>query len=165
MYENPYMQNPYLQQQRFGGFQYQQPQQMQQVQPVQQPQFQQQFPQLIGRTVNRMEEITANDVPMNAPYALFPKADLSEIYLKSWTANGTIQTVAFKPVLNGNIENSTNNQPESKIGLSDDAIQAFMNRFDEVTSKIDELEKVMSGTNNSVRQKTKTSVQKKEDAE
>ena len=101
MYENPYLQNPYLQQ-RF----YQQPQQYQQMQQlqqpsqqIQQPQFQsQQLPQLIGRPVNQVEEITANDVPMNAPYALFPKSDLSEIYLKSWTANGTIQTIAFKPV-------------------------------------------------------------------
>lgn len=93
MYENPYLQNPYLQQ-RF----YQQPQQYQQMQQlqqpsqqIQQPQFQsQQLPQLIGRPVNQVEEITANDVPMNAPYALFPKSDLSEIYLKSWTANGSM---------------------------------------------------------------------------
>ena len=135
MYENPYLQNPYLQQ-RF----YQQPQQYQQMQQlqqpsqqIQQPQFQsQQLPQLIGRPVNQVEEITANDVPMNAPYALFPKSDLSEIYLKL------------------------------KIGLTEDVTQALMSQFEELKNKIDRLEQSMSGSSGTVRAKTKTSTTKKD---
>ena len=49
--------------------------------------------------VNSVEEVTANDVPMNAPFAIFPKADGSEVYIKSWSANGLIQTVTYKPQL------------------------------------------------------------------
>lgn len=165
MYENPYLQNPYMQQ-RF----YQQPQQYQQMQQlqqptqqIQQPQFQsQQLPQLIGRPVNQVEEITANDVPMNAPYALFPKSDLSEIYLKSWTANGTIQTIAFKPVQMNQADNSLRNQSELKIGLTDDVTQALMSQFEELKSKIDRLEQSMSGSFGTVRTKTKTSTTKKD---
>lgn len=165
MYENPYLQNPYLQQ-RF----YQQPQQYQQMQQlqqptqqIQQPQFQsQQLPQLIGRPVNQVEEITANDVPMNAPYALFPKSDLSEIYLKSWTANGTIQTIAFKPVQMNQADNSLRNQSELKIGLTEDVTQALMSQFEELKNKIDRLEQSMSGNYGTVRTKTKTSTTKKD---
>lgn len=165
MYENPYLQNPYLQQ-RF----YQQPQQYQQMQQlqqptqqIQQPQFQsQQLPQLIGRPVNQVEEITANDVPMNAPYALFPKSDLSEIYLKSWTANGTIQTIAFKPVQMNQADNSLRNQPELKIGLTEDVTQALMSQFEELKNKIDRLEQSVSGNSGAVRTKSKTSITKKD---
>lgn len=165
MYENPYLQNPYMQQ-RF----YQQPQQYQQMQQlqqptqqIQQPQFQsQQLPQLIGRPVNQVEEITANDVPMNAPYALFPKSDLSEIYLKSWTANGTIQTIAFKPVQMNQADNSLRNQSEFKIGLTEDVTQALMSQFEELKNKIDRLEQSMSGSSGTVRTKSKASTVKKD---
>lgn len=165
MYENPYLQNPYLQQ-RF----YQQPQQYQQMQQlqqptqqIQQPQFQsQQLPQLIGRPVNQVEEITANDVPMNAPYALFPKSDLSEIYLKSWTANGTIQTIAFKPVQMNQADNSLRNQSELKIWLTEDVTQALMSQFEELKNKIDRLEQSVSGSSGAVRTKSKTSTTKKD---
>ena len=165
MYENPYLQNPYLQQ-RF----YQQPQQYQQMQQIQQPtqqiqqpQFQsQQLPQLIGRPVNQVEEITANDVPMNAPYALFPKSDLSEIYLKSWTANGTIQTIAFKPVQMNQADNCLHNQSELKLGLSEDVTQVLMSQFEELKNKIDRLEQSMSGNSGTARTKSKTSTVKKD---
>ena len=165
MYENLYLQNPYLQQ-RF----YQQPQQYQQMQQlqqptqqIQQPQFQsQQLPQLIGRPVNQVEEITANDVPMNAPYALFPKSDLSEIYLKSWTANGTIQTIAFKPVQMNQADNSLRTQSELKIGLTEDVTQALMSQFEELKNKIDRLEQSMSGSSGTIRTKSKTSTVKKD---
>lgn len=62
---------------------------------------------LNGRTVNSIEEITANDVPMNVPYSIFPKNDLSQIYIKSWNANGTIQTIAYAPIQPENSEQGT----------------------------------------------------------
>ena len=155
MYENPYFGNPYLQQnqQRYGT-PYQQP--VQQMQAQQQPVYNQmqqvpqqiQQPQLIGHIVDGQETIQASDVPMNAPYALFPKNDLSEIYLKSWTANGTIQTIVFKPVQNQQTDNLPSTQSEMKIGLSDDATEAFMKRFDELGRKLDELENSMTNNQN-----------------
>ena len=106
--------------------QYQQPQQ-----------FQQQFPQqimpqqagLCGRMVNSVEEVTANDVPMNAPFAIFQKADGSEVYIKSWGANGLIQTVTYKPQLDG----KQNELPK------EDAATLFapiMERLDQIEAKI-----------------------------
>jgi hypothetical protein len=52
------------------------------------------------------------EVPIGA-YGVFPKADLSEIYIKTWNNNGTTSIVTFKPVapvldsntMNDNINN------------------------------------------------------------
>lgn len=85
MYENPYMGNQYMQQiPRYNGMQYQQMQQPVYQNPVQQSPTQQQaaVPQLIGRTVNSVDEITANDVPMNYPWIacihILEKQDVKE---------------------------------------------------------------------------------------
>ena len=137
MYENPYMGNQYMQQiPRYNGMQYQQMQQPVYQNPVQQAPTQQQaaVPQLIGRTVNSVDEITANDVPMNYPYAIFPKNDLSEVYLKSWTPNGTTQTITFKPEIN-TTPNNTNRQESANTK----ATEEIMRRFDELSDQIKEI--------------------------
>ena len=53
-----------------------------------------------GRVVQAVETINPNEVPMDGSVAFFPKQDLTEIYAKSWNADGTIRTSTFKPVLN-----------------------------------------------------------------
>lgn len=69
MYENQLWGNPYFptNAQRFPTNQYQS--------AFQQPQFHQSINQIVGRPVDGVEMIQASDVPMNAPYALFPKRD------------------------------------------------------------------------------------------
>lgn len=54
-----------------------------------------------GRVVQAVETINPNEVPMDGSVAFFPKQDLTEIYAKSWNADGTIRTLTFKPALNG----------------------------------------------------------------
>lgn len=141
MYENYY--NPYLQQsqQRYAGYQ----------QPIQQmSMFQNQATiqgnQLIGRTVNSANEIQANDVPMNMPYALFPKNDLSEIYLKSWSPNGTIQTRVFKPE-SQHAGNLPQEQAELKLDLSDESMGGILKRFDDLSVKLNAIEQMMADNN------------------
>ena len=56
-----------------------------------------QSPQVQGKMVSNFNEITANDVPMNGNYATFVKSDMSEIQLRRWNANGTIDTASYKP--------------------------------------------------------------------
>lgn len=114
MYENPY-----------GGYRpyYQQ--------PVQQS-------QLFGRPVDRQESIQANDVPMNMPYALFPKTDLSEIYLKSWSPNGAIQTVVFKPEIPKPM-NLPGIDEKSKENAYSEATEDIMRRLDELSAQIQEI--------------------------
>lgn len=62
-----------------------------------QPQQSMQRPIIFGRVVNQIEEITANDVPMDGTSGIFPMSDGSAIYKKRWNADGTIQTVKYVP--------------------------------------------------------------------
>lgn len=99
---------------------------------------------LNGKMVDTVEQITANDVPMDGSVAIFPKNDMSEIYLKSWTPNGTIATVVFKPALEEQANNSTPIQSEIKIGIDNEVTEVFMQRFDELKTKLEELENSMT---------------------
>ena len=116
-------------------------------QTLQQPQMQMQPQQmqigLNGKMVDVVDQITANDVPMDGSVAIFPKKDMSEIYLKSWTPNGTIATVVFRPVMEES-NNSASVQESLKVGLSDEVTEVFMQKFDELAKKIEELEKSMT---------------------
>ena len=123
---------------------YMQPQQQSYSQPAlqqyQQPSYMQQAAQRInGRVVQSADMITANDVPMDGSVAFFPTQDLSEIYAKSWDANGKIVTRLFKPVSDSYPSNPTQDTENLKIGLSDEVTQVFMKRFDELEKRIDDL--------------------------
>ena len=133
-YPNPnYYQNYMQPQQQF----YNQPAALQQYQ---QPPYMQQTAQRInGRVVQSADMITANDVPMDGSVAFFPTQDLSEIYAKSWDANGKIVTRLFKPVSDSYPSNTTQDTEKLKIGLSDEVTQVFMKRFDELEKRIDDL--------------------------
>ena len=98
---------------------------------------------LNGKMVDTVEQITANDVPMDGSVAIFPKKDMSEIYLKSWTPNGTIATVVYRPVME-EPNDSPSVQENLKVGLSDEVTEVFMKKFDELANKIEELEKSMT---------------------
>lgn len=118
----------------------------------------QQFQGLNGKVVDSLECVTANDVPMDGSFAIFPKKDMSEIYVKSWTPNGTIATVVFKPVSEEQANQYTPIQSEIKIELDNKVTEAFMQRFDELKTKIEELEESM----NKPMTKTSASKTKKE---
>ena len=112
---------------------------MQNIQRFQQPEQMQQG--IFGKVVQSQDSIVANDVPMNGSVAFFPKSDLSEIYAKQWSADGTISTMVFKPVQNDNPNKLSQDTEKLKIGLSDEATEVFEKHFDTLFSKIEELEK------------------------
>ena len=112
---------------------------MQNIQRFQQPEQMQQG--IFGKVVQSQDSIVANDVPMNGSVAFFPKSDLSEIYAKQWSADGTISTMVFKPVQNDNTNKLSQDTEKLKIGLSDEATEVFNKHFDALFSKMEELEK------------------------
>lgn len=118
--------NPYIQQQR--GYQ-------QQEIPVQQYQPVQQQIGINGKVIQTVENITANDVPMDGSVAFFPKNDLSEIYAKKWNSDGTICTVLFKPILDNK---STKTVENSEINSTEKLTKTVMERFDELEKRIDD---------------------------
>ena len=128
MYENPYgyqnYANPYFRQQ-------------QSVLPVATN-----TPVMI-KSVDNVNEIQVNDVPMNYPYAVFPKRDLSEIYIKSWNANGTIQTLVYVPKVEKS-KNDALDMTEGKIGANTDVTEGILDRFDELSEKLDAINSKLS---------------------
>lgn len=118
--------NPYIQQQR--GYQ-------QQEIPIQQYQPVQQQIGINGKVIQTVENITANDVPMDGSVAFFPKNDLSEIYAKKWNSDGTICTVLFKPILNNK---STETVEKPEINSTEKLTKTVMERFDELEKRIDD---------------------------
>lgn len=151
-------QQPYME--RLSGLQqFQQSLQAQQPQQPQQ-QFQQMPMGISGRVVPNAEAIAANDVPMDGSVAFFPMQDMSQILAKSWNADGTIKTVIYKPFVETPSNLSTTNK-KLNVGLSDDVTQAFMQRFDDISNKISQLEQSLTKPLT----KTSTSKTKKEAGE
>ena len=115
---------------------------MQNIQRFQQPQqFEQMQQGIFGKVVQSQDSIVANDVPMNGSVAFFPKSDLSEIYAKQWSADGTISTMVFKPIQNDNPNKLSQDTEKLKIDLSENVTEVFEKHFDTLFSKIEELEK------------------------
>ena len=171
-YQTPMMNNPYVQSQnpymdRMNFLQSYQQSLQQPLVPTQMSGANQQpMPQQIaginGRVVQAVENINANEVPMDGSMAFFPKQDMSEIYVKGWNADGTINTIVYKPYIepkNNQDINNTENAENLKIDLSDESTAVFMQKFDEIFNKFDELEGKICKTSASQR---KTSALKKE---
>lgn len=143
MMNNNYMpmQNPYADRMNFLQ-NYQQSLQQQPMQMNQQP-IPQQTVGINGRVVQAVENINANEVPMDGSMAFFPKQDLSEIYVKGWNANGRIKTIVYKPYTESdgnNVSNLTADIENTKFTLSDESTQLFLNKFEELSEKIGQLE-------------------------
>lgn len=94
-----------------------------------------------GKIIAEMSQITANDVPMDGSVAFFPKQDLSEVYAKSWNADGTIRTVTYKPVLDNEPKNVPTDTEKLKCELSDEATEGIMSKFDQISDRLGQLEK------------------------
>lgn len=151
----------------FNAYQYNPMQNVQQRLPQEQMQPQQaQQPApmsgMVGKMVGRIEDIAPQDVPMTGAPAFFPKQDLSEIYVKAWNSNGTLDTVVFKPVPMTDGINPMDGGKKLEIGLSDDVTGAFMKRFDELESKISSIE---SSLTKNTAKSTRSSTKKESDAE
>ena len=133
---NPYPYNPM---QRFQEQQLPQ----QSVQQIPQQQNLQMQTGINGRMVAAVEQIAANDVPMDGSVAFFPKQDLTEIYAKQWGADGSIKTVVYKPYTEPKDNQTVNSMIDvenAKFTLSDESTQLFLNKFEELSEKIGQLE-------------------------
>ena len=129
-------------------------------QPVQQPmqymdrlsqlqsQQYQQMPQqatnqfsAIGKIVDGIDVVRATDIPMDGNMYYFPKADGSEIYGKKWGMDGRTHITAFKPVLDGQGTDDTNDAGKAVFALSDEVTGVFMKRFDDLSERLERVEK------------------------
>lgn len=97
---------------------------------------------LSGRIVNDQNEILASDVAMDRPYSIFPKNDLSQIYIKSWNPNGIIQTIAYAPIQPENTEQGTN-IPQTDFNALNEDVRALRQ---EISERFDRLESSMTNS-------------------
>ncbi len=106
-----------------------------------QPQYNNQvtIPQISGRIVNNIAEVTANEVPMDGNQSLFPLTDKSCIYAKSWGADGTIKTTKYI------LEVPEGESEDSKDGL-----------YEMVSKRLDQFETLLTNKNNSKTRKEVT---------
>lgn len=99
----------------------------------------QQIAGINGRIVQAVETINPNEVPMDGSVAFFPKQDLTEIYAKSWNADGTIRTLTFKPVLNDKTDILSGDTEKLEFDLSEKATEGIMAKLNELSEKIEQL--------------------------
>lgn len=107
-----------------------------------QPQSQAQTPMtaapttLQGKVVDSEEIVKVTEVPFGG-YGVFPKADFSEIYVKTWNNNGTTQINVFRPVAT-EMENkkSTEKLLMEKLTQIENKLDAFNLKAEEEPKKV-----------------------------
>ena len=109
----------------------------------------QQIPQnvlntLNGKIVDSEDIVKATEVPIGS-YGVFPKADLSEIYIKTWNNNGTTRIIKYQPIMPAQQEE--NNAPEIK---NDDTIDKILEKIEQLENKLDD---IISGNNKAATKK------------
>ena len=115
------------------------------------PQTQQavQMTGLNGKIVDSEDVVKATEVPIGG-YGIFPKADLSEIYVKSWNNNGTPSVITFQPVAP---------PPASTPAAPDNSmILQLCQKIDNVESKIDSFIQNTLSNKTTIRDKEKEGI-------
>ena len=133
-YQQPYMQNPYMQ--RMENLQ----QFQQAIQPQPQMQSANNFTPL-GKIVDSVDIVKATDIPMDGNMYYFPKADGSMVFGKQWLANGQTRILTFKAILDEEGNNLSSEVEKFKIEPSEEFLEVFQGMFDGVLERIDKLEK------------------------
>jgi hypothetical protein len=87
---------------------------------------------LNGKIVDSEDIVKVTDVPIGS-YGIFPKADFSEIYIKSWNNNGTTNIITFKPDTTQNVSLMS----ETSNIINDDSINLILERITQLENKID----------------------------
>ena len=106
-------------------------------QNLQQPQ--QQTVYLNGRMVDSVESIVASEVPMDGNFAVFPKRDMSEVYLKYWTGEGKIATVIFKPISETYPSTLTYDQQKAQFEGFAASLEGLSDKVDKLSNRLDEV--------------------------
>lgn len=89
-------------------------------------------PPLNGKIVDGEDVVKATEVPIGG-YGIFPKADLSEIYLKTWNNNGTTSIITFQPI--PTVDNNQTQQQQLAGGNYNELLEKVNN----IEAKLDNL--------------------------
>ena len=123
--QQPYV-NPYLQRME----------NLQQFQQTLQPQI-----PVISKMVDSIDMVKSADIPMDGNMYYFPKADGTEVYGKSWLANGQTRILTFKAVLEDNPNNVSPNVEKFDFGALNERVDNVLECIKSVNEKIDKISK------------------------
>lgn len=93
-------------------------------------------PGLRGVLVQAENQITADNVPMDGSVAFFPMQDMSVIYAKKWNADGTIQTMTFKPVSDTQKNTITTTMPTGDLAETVSKLSNQIDRLEAVVGRL-----------------------------
>lgn len=103
--------------------------------------YQQPMATIYGKVIQTVDQISPSEIPMDGNIAVFPKNDLSEIYVKRWMSNGSISTVRYVPNfdngLNAVIPSPNVTEPPKTANIVD--ADGIMARLDELNKKLDDV--------------------------
>ena len=100
--------------------------------------------QIPGKIVDSQEVARVSDIPFGG-YGVFPKADLSEVFVKVWNNNGTTSLLCFKPMVEGNIvQEQDKEERRYHEGSSQNNYDKMQEKIEMLERKIDELQKTQS---------------------
>lgn len=107
---------------------------------------------LNGKLVDSEDMARVTEVPIGG-YGIFPKADLSEVYIKSWNQNGTTSITTFKPYFSQQQkeENSLNTDMNTiieKINLLENKLDAVLASKSQVQTEVKKAEPARKDSNN-----------------
>lgn len=100
--------------------------------------------QIPGKIVDSQEVARVSDIPFGG-YGVFPKADLSEVFVKVWNNNGTTSLLCFKPMVEGNIvQEQDKEERRYHEGSSQNNYDKMQEKIEMLERKINELQKTQS---------------------
>lgn len=83
-------------------------------------------PSLQGKIVDGEAVVKATEIPFGG-FGVFPKADFSEVYIKTWNNNGTTDILTFKPAVSSEQEaNNSFNILLEKLNEIENRLNNFM---------------------------------------
>ena len=88
-------------------------------------------PQISGRVVNSLDDITVQEVPTDGTMASFPSADGSCVYSKRWTPDGNISTMRFMP----EVSEAQPKQP-SRLDIIDNRISELFDVVERIEDRL-----------------------------
>ena len=104
--------------------------------PNQNPSQQPALPALSGRTISTLQDIRPNEIAMDGSVSYFPASDGSCIYAKSWSSDGTIQTVKFVPERPIAQPQTNHTQAVQATQQTQPDLQQIMEKLDSITKLI-----------------------------
>lgn len=95
----------------------------------------------LGKVVDSVDMVKVADIPMDGNMYYFPKADGTEIYTKQFGMDGKTRILTFKPVLDEDTSNLSNEEIKINLGAFGEVLEGIQNDIRLLNEKIDKFPK------------------------